>query len=183
MQDSCQTVQCYKILLTNFLNFSTTNSSQKMITAKDKLAFLERFKDAVIPEDVLPDHLYIEAMHVMLPYRPEIMTDKVIWSGSCQWLSGVPRQANTPDAAFVWAAVSFIQKTEHGDIQVGQILFPGVWAVQIYQKWLVLWNKDINIIKAAHERYGLTFHRLVNRQQGLLLASHANLDETIGFLN
>jgi len=153
-----------------------------MLTAKTKLEFLQRFKDACIPEDVFQDKQYPTAYHVILPWKPEIQTDKIVWSGSCQWIHGDPKVANSPDATWVWAAVSFIQRTDTGEKQVGQILFPGSWALQVYNKWLILWYKGTNFIRTAHERYGLAPHRLVNRERGLLLARHENLDETIGTL-
>ena len=153
-----------------------------MLTAQKKADFLNRFKDATIPVDIRLDTQYPTACHVFLDQKPEVVTNKVVWSGAVEYASGTPRMADSPDVVFIWAAVSFIQCTDTGDVQVGQVLFPGSWTIRIYGKWLVLWHKGTNVIKTAHERYGLAAHRLVNRERGLLLARHENLDETIGTL-
>jgi hypothetical protein len=153
-----------------------------MFTAKQKQDFLARFRDAVIPDAVLQDQHYAQAVHVRLAHKPEIMTDRVLWSAACEYASGLPKIAKSPDVGFVWAAVSFVQRTPTGEKQVGQVLFPGSWALHIYGKWLVLWHHECNLIQAAHERYNLTAHHLVNRGRGLLLARHENLDETLGVL-
>jgi len=152
-----------------------------MLKTKTKLELLERFKDACIPVELRQDKAYPGAVHVILDQKPEIQTDKILWSASVEYVSGQPRIAKTPDVAFVWAAVSFVQCTETGEKQVGQVFFPGSWGISVYNKWLILWYRGTNVIQSAHERYGLAQHRLVNRERGLLLTEHTNLDE-IGIL-
>ena len=113
---------------------------------------LQEFRQARVPEFLLrapyqvPSDVYSDigcyfgrpqpiARKVILPDNAAYPLDyRVLWTASR--LTGAVN-VRQPDSLHIWAAVSFLAPVApHGERIVNSVLFPGAWALSIYEYWL-----------------------------------------------
>ena len=150
--------------------------AQQNLFLKNSLRYANRFAryaGAIVPRDCYPQTLTaqgqtIRVFHAALTVEPDLSKcHKFLWSA---------RHGNTedvidsPDNLEVFAVLTCVQKaTETVEQKVCDILFPGIWATQLWKKHLCLWYHDRSLL-ATNAKF----------PQGLLYADHHHLQAVLG---
>jgi hypothetical protein len=132
-----------------------------------------RFSGAIVPRDCYQQSLRTQGktlniFHASLDVEPNIsQCHKFLWSARHGSARALPTH---PDSLEVFAVLTFIGKeTETAEIKVCDILFPGVWALQMWKKYLCLWYHQKPILK-NNPKF----------PEGLLYADHIHLQSVLG---
>ena len=129
-----------------------------------------RYAGAIVPNDVYPQTVptpqgAVFLCHAILPVSVDVSrVHKWLWSAR----NGSPQLPRSPDdleAFAVLTGVEYDPALPISERKACDILFPGVWALAVWQKNLCLWYAGKQLLR-ANPRH----------PNGLVAARHPNLD-------
>ena len=135
---------------------------------------LQKFAGAIVPKDLYYDPQY-QVVNAYLPVDIDVSrSHKVGWSAKRH----TDAEALTPEMLEVYIVLTFFGRIPKkrpiqrngipiaGEQELYHILFPGSWAILLWQKWLCLWYQTRQVLR-----------RNPLYPQGLIQATHQNLTE------
>lgn len=135
---------------------------------------LQKFAGAIVPKDVYYDPQY-QVVNAYLPVDIDVsQSHKVGWSAKRH----TDAEVLTPEMLEVYIVLTFFGKIPKerpihrngtpvtGEQELYHILFPGSWAILLWQKWLCLWYQTRQVLR-----------RNPLYPQGLIQVAHQNLTE------
>jgi len=170
-----------------FIQRSFSLYSQQDFAFKNSLLYSRQFKkfeNAIVPNCCYVQNLtsrgqLFPIFHAVLPVDVDLsQCHKFLWSAR----NGNGNRESTlkidqPDTLEVFVVLTCVQRNQEqvkqGNLlyeeKICDILFPGSWALGLWEKYLCLWYKNIPI-----------FQRNSSLPEGLLHAEHQHLSDVLG---
>lgn len=161
-----------------FIQKSVDLYSQQDFTFKNSLVYakqFERYRNAIVPnfcyiQEITHGGKTYPIFHAVLPVDIDIsLCHKFLWSARH---GDIMLEIQEPDTLEVFAVLTCIQRNQEqvkqGNMlyeeKVCDILFPGSWALKLWERYLCLWYRKT-----------LVLQRNTKFPDGLLLVKHQNL--------